>query len=87
MLNDFDIKPGVKKSSVNVYGLERKLENGHGDIMWVNARVEGGTLKIKVEEKVSQKIKEGNENKEFKNIVASMDGEIKEYTQPQVPLL
>ncbi len=51
MLNDFDIKPGVKKSSVNVYGLERKLENGHGDIMWVNARIEGGTLKIKVEEK------------------------------------
>ncbi|MDU7964841.1 MAG: sporulation protein YqfD, partial [Clostridium perfringens] len=42
MLNDFDIKPGVKKSSVNVYGLERKLENGHGDIMWVNARIEGG---------------------------------------------
>ena len=77
MLNDFDIKPGVKKSSVNVYGLERKLENGHGDIMWVNARIEGGTLKIKVEEKVSPKIKEENENKEFKNIVASMDGEIK----------
>ena len=45
--------------------------------MWVNARIEGGTLKIKVEEKVSPKIKEENENKEFKNIVASMDGEIK----------
>ncbi|EGT3615154.1 sporulation protein YqfD [Clostridium perfringens] len=77
MLNEFDIKPGVKKSSVNVYGLERKLENGHGDIMWVNARIEGGTLKIKVEEKVSPKIREENENQEFKNVVASMDGEIK----------
>lgn len=77
MLNEFNIKPGVKKSSVNVYGLEKKLENGHGDIMWVNARIEGGTLKIKVEEKVSPKIREENENKELKNIVASMDGEIK----------
>ena len=72
MLNDFDIKPGVKKSSVNVYGLERKLENGHGDIMWVNARIEGGTLKIKVEEKVSPKIKEENENKEFKNLYVTV---------------
>ncbi|ELC8441915.1 sporulation protein YqfD [Clostridium perfringens] len=77
MLNDLNVKPGVKKSSVNVYGLEKKLENGHGDIMWVNARIEGGTLKIKVEEKVSPKIKEENENQELKNIVASMDGEIK----------
>lgn len=77
MLNEFDIKPGVKKNQVNVYGLERKLENGHGDIMWVNARIEGGTLKIKVEEKVSPKIKEENESSDTKNIVASMDGEIK----------
>lgn len=77
MLNEFDIKPGVKKNQVNVYGLERKLENGHGDIMWVNARIEGGTLKIKVEEKVSPKIKEENKSSDTKNIVASMDGEIK----------
>lgn len=77
MLNEFDIKPGVKKNQINVYGLERKLENGHGDIMWVNARIEGGTLKIKVEEKVSPKIKEENESSDTKNIVASMDGEIK----------
>ena len=76
MLKDFNIRPGIKKSSVNVYALERKLENAHGDIMWVNARLEGGTLKIKVEEKISPNIKE-EKNKEFKNIVASMDGEIK----------
>lgn len=77
MLREFDIKPGIKKNNVNVYGLERKLENGHGDIMWVNARIEGGTLKIKVEEKVSPKINDENENQELNNIVAKMDGEIK----------
>lgn len=77
MLNEFDVKPGIKKSVVNVYGLERKLENSHGDIMWVNARIEGGTLKIKVEEKVSPKINEENENQELNNVVAKMDGEVK----------
>lgn len=66
------IKPGIRKSSLDVYSLEKKLEDTNGDIMWVKARIEGSTLKINIEEKVNPP--EQKENKENEGIIAKMDG-------------
>ncbi|GIM28071.1 sporulation protein YqfD [Clostridium polyendosporum] len=68
------ISPGIKKTKLNVYELEKKLEDGNGEIMWIRARIEGSTLKIKVEEKINPpNIKE---NVDSNNVVAKMDGEV-----------
>jgi similar to stage IV sporulation protein len=68
------IKPGVRKSLVDFRELEKKLEDGNGEIMWVRARIEGSTLKIKVEEKINppEIVKNINEN----DVVAKMDGQV-----------
>ena len=45
-LNSLGITPGMRKSAVDVYELEKKLESVNSDILWLRARVEGSTLKI-----------------------------------------
>lgn len=73
-LKSLGISPGIKKTNLNVYELEKKLEDGNGEIMWVRARIEGSTLKIKVEEKINPpSIKE---NVNSNDAVAKMDGEV-----------
>lgn len=73
-LKSLGINPGIKKTNLNVYELEKKLEDGNGEIMWVRARIEGSTLKIKVEEKINPpSIKE---NVNSNDAVAKMDGEV-----------
>lgn len=74
-LKEIGVKPGIKKNSLDVYSLEKTMENMNGDIMWVNARKEGSTLKIKIEEKINPPLKEKEEK--IENVTASMDGEIK----------
>ncbi|WP_160670849.1 sporulation protein YqfD [Clostridium sp. C8-1-8] len=73
-LGRLGIKPGVKKSLVDFRQLEKKLEDGNGEIMWVRARIEGSTLKVKIEEKINppEIVKQANEN----DVVAKMDGEV-----------
>lgn len=74
-LKSMGISPGTSKNNINVYDLEKKIENKNSDIMWVNARIEGSVLKIKIEEKINPPIRKKEEKVD--NVVANMDGEIK----------
>lgn len=70
----YGIKPGIKKSSINIYDLESDLKKSDDRIMWSKARIEGGTLRIKIEEKQnppSIKVQENNGD-----VIAECDGEI-----------
>ncbi|MBW6408505.1 sporulation protein YqfD [Clostridium weizhouense] len=68
------IKPGLKKEDINVYNVEKKLEDLSSEIMWVRARIEGSTLKVVVEEKVNPP----SRNKVMpEQVLAKMDGEVK----------
>ncbi|MGL4571258.1 MAG: sporulation protein YqfD [Clostridium sp.] len=73
-LSEFGIKQGLKKNDINVYDLEKKLEDYSPEILWVRARMEGSSLKVVIEEKVNPpeliNFKQGD-------IVASKDGEVK----------
>ena len=75
ILTSLGVKPGIKKSDVDVYSLERELEGKNKDILWIRTRIEGSTLKVVLEEKVTPPNiqKESNEG----DCVAKMDGEIK----------
>lgn len=52
-LKSIGITPGIKKSEIDVYELEDKVQNINSDILWVRARIEGSTLKLVIEEKVN----------------------------------
>ena len=59
---------------MDVYLLEKKVESLNKDILWIRARIEGSTLKIIIEEKVTPpEIKEDGGG----DCIAKMDGEIK----------
>lgn len=73
-LNQIGIKPGLKKSDINVYDIERKMENLNDQIMWIRTRIEGSTLKLVIEEKINPPAAEEVENSN--EVVAKMDGEI-----------
>jgi len=74
-LSQIGIKPGIRKNDINVYTLEKKLEDVNSNILWIRARIEGSTLKVIIEEKVTPP----NINKEVTSgdCIAKMDGEIK----------
>lgn len=74
-LSDLGVKPGIKKSDLDVYTLEKNLEDVNSDILWIRARVEGSTLKVVIEEKVNPPKERVDEVKG--QCVAIMDGEIK----------
>ncbi|HEY5525267.1 MAG TPA: sporulation protein YqfD, partial [Clostridium sp.] len=52
-LTDLGIKPGLSKNDIDVYTLEKKLEDINSNILWIRARIEGSTLKVVIEEKVT----------------------------------
>ncbi|PRR83920.1 sporulation protein YqfD [Clostridium vincentii] len=74
-LADLGIKPGLSKNNINVYTLEKKIEDVNSNILWIRARIEGSTLKVVIEEKVAPPkiIKVDTVG----DCVAKMDGEIK----------
>lgn len=73
-LESIGIKPGLKKSQINVYSIEKKMEDLNDQIMWIRTRIEGSTLKLVIEEKVNPPSTE----KILPNqVVAKMDGEVK----------
>ena len=73
-LESLGIKPGLKKSSINVYNIEKKMEDINDQIMWIRTRIEGSTLKLVIEEKVNPPSTE----KTLPNqVIAKMDGEVK----------
>lgn len=70
----YGIKPGIKKSSINIYDLEDELKKDDDRIMWARARIEGGTLKIKIEEKQNPPSIKAPENNG--DVIAKCDGQI-----------
>lgn len=73
-LKELGVIPGITQSNINVYELEKKLENDNSNILWIRARIEGAILKITVEEKVNPP---GIHESSIGDCTASMDGEIK----------
>ena len=73
-LTTIGITPGIKKANINVYGIERKMEDLDDQIMWIRVRIEGSTLRVVIKEKINPPLTE----KELPNeVLAKMDGEIK----------
>lgn len=73
-LSSIGIKPGLNKSKIDVYQIEKKMENLNDQIMWIRIRVEGSTLKLVIKEKVNPPY---TEKILFNQVVAKMDGEVK----------
>lgn len=73
-LESIGIKPGLKKSDINVYEIERKMQTINSQIMWIRTRIEGSTLHLVIEEKINPP---STEAKESESVVAKSDGEIK----------
>ena len=71
------IKPGMLKSNINVYDLEKNVEKNIDEIMWINIRLEGSTLVVKYEEKTINNPVVEDVNLIGTSKVATMDGEIK----------
>ena len=76
-LSSMGIKPGILKSKINVYDLEKKVEKNIDEIMWINIRIEGSTLVVKYEEKTINNPVIEDVNLIGTSKVATMDGEIK----------
>ncbi|NRT26477.1 hypothetical protein B0I68_000082 [Clostridium beijerinckii] len=73
-LSSIGIKPGLNKSQVNVYQIEKKMEDLNSQIMWIRVRIEGSTLKLVIKEKVNPP---STEKTLYNQVVAKMDGEVK----------
>jgi len=73
-LSSIGIKPGLNKSQVNVYEIEKKMEDLNSQIMWIRVRIEGSTLKLVIKEKVNPP---ATEKTLYNQVVAKMDGEVK----------
>ncbi|OCB00464.1 sporulation protein YqfD [Clostridium beijerinckii] len=73
-LSSIGIKPGLSKSQVNVYQIEKKMEDLNSQIMWIRVRIEGSTLKLVIKEKVNPP---STEKTLYNQVVAKMDGEVK----------
>lgn len=73
-LKSIGITPGISKNKINVYSIEKKIEDIDDSIMWIRVRIEGSALKVVIKEKVNPpKI----DNEKPKAVYAKMDGEIK----------
>lgn len=73
-LSSIGIKPGLNKSQIDVYAIEKKMEDLNNQIMWIRVRVEGSTLKLVIKEKVNPP---SIQKTLFNQVVAKMDGEVK----------
>lgn len=73
-LSSLGIKPGMSKYQINVYDVERRMEDLNDQIMWIRTRVEGSTLKLVIKEKVNPP---STEKILYNHIIAEMDGEVK----------
>lgn len=72
-LQSIGIKPGLKKSDINVYEIERKMQTINDQIMWIRTRIEGSTLHLVIEEKINPP---STEAKESDSVLAKCDGEV-----------
>lgn len=72
-LASMGIKPGLKKSDINVYEIERNMQTMNSQIMWIRTRIEGSTLHLVIEEKIDPP---SLEKEEPLSVVAKCDGEV-----------
>ena len=73
-LKNIGISGILRKSDINVYRLEKKIEDINKDVLWIRIRIEGSTLKIKIREKVNPPILKGGS---VGDCVAERAGEIR----------
>lgn len=73
-LTSIGITPGIKKANINVYDIERKMEDLDNQIMWIRVRIEGSTLRVVIKEKINPP---STEKELPSEVLAKMDGEIK----------
>lgn len=73
-LTSIGITPGIKKTNINVYDIERKMEDLDNQIMWIRVRIEGSTLRVVIKEKINPP---STEKELPSEVLAKMDGEIK----------
>ncbi len=71
-----NIKPGILKSKINVYDLEKRLMELDSRIMWARARFEGSHFKVVIEERQNPPKGSEEEEKVSGDMVAKMDGEV-----------
>ncbi|MGH4125850.1 MAG: sporulation protein YqfD [Clostridium sp.] len=55
-IKGFGISAGLRKKSIDVYDIEKKILRSNNEIMWVKARIEGVKLKVDVIERQSPPI-------------------------------
>lgn len=72
-LDSIGIKPGLKKSDINVYEIERKMQTINDQIMWIRTRIEGSTLHLVIEEKINPP---SIEEEKSDSVLAKCAGEI-----------
>lgn len=73
-LKSYGIKPGVNKSKINMYKIEKELMKNNDNIMWAKVRIEGSKLAVRAIERKSPPniIKEEG----FCNLIANKDGKV-----------
>lgn len=85
-LKAYGIKPGIKKSKIDVHKLEEEILKDNDNIMWVRARVDGANLNINLCE--NQSPPKVNIEDYPCDLVAKMDGEIlRVYTKAGTPIV
>lgn len=73
-LYNLGIRPGISKSHLNVYDIEKKLVERNSDIMWARVRIYGSYLKVTIAER--QEPPQITNNTNPCDIVANKDGYI-----------
>lgn len=73
-LLSYGIRPGVRKSSLDIRELEEKFNKDYDDIMWMKVRIQGSSLKITVAGRQSPPSMISDTTP--CNLVASRDGQV-----------
>lgn len=76
-LDRLNVKPGILKNKIDVYEIEKQIERNIEEIMWINIRIEGSTLKVRYEEKSLTSMNNDNKDLVGSDKIATMDGKIK----------
>lgn len=85
-LESYGVKPGINKKNINVYALEEKMLRYNENISWIRIRIEGGRLKVTINERLSPPVLAAEENP--CSLVAKKDGQVvRVYTSAGTPVV
>ncbi|MGL4873140.1 MAG: sporulation protein YqfD [Clostridium sp.] len=74
VLLDIGVEQGMLKSEIDVYEIEKAIEDKCNDVLWTRVRIEGSALRIVVKEKINPPVNlEENEG----DVYAKIGGEVK----------